>query len=217
MGAQNNETASRAPPGNSNRLVRSGMDAREEWRQIANFPRYRVSNLGGAQRLNAKGEWVSCAQNLNTSGYPRVVAVGDGGTKRAAATHIFVAEAFIGPRPSPLHEVMHIDGTRTNNHVANLRYGTRAENSQDAVKHGTHQKFHILGEQNGLAKLSTEKVLKIVERARSGAANTVLAAEFKVTAPCIRSILIGKTWGHVTGIGIKDARAETPANSDARV
>lgn len=187
----------------------SNMEAsnmQEEWRQIEGFPRYRVSNLGGAQRLNHRGEWVACAQCLNSSGYPTVVAVGEGGRKRQAATHIYVAETFIGPRPSPDHEVMHLDGSRTNNRVDNLRYGTRAENSRDAVKHGTHTKYLVKGENNGRAKLSREQVLQIVGLVRAGAHKQEVAARFDVSAMAVHYIMIGKRWAHETGIEFSRAR-----------
>jgi hypothetical protein len=35
-----------------------------------------------------------------------------------------VAEAFIGPQPSPRHQVAHYDGVRDNNHYSNLRWAT---------------------------------------------------------------------------------------------
>lgn len=33
-------------------------------------------------------------------------------------------------------EVLHIDGTRTDNTVGNLRYGTRSDNNRDIFLHG---------------------------------------------------------------------------------
>src|SRR5699024_9822191 len=51
--------------------------------------------------------------------------------------HSLVAESFIGARPEGM-EVCHSDGNKTNNHVANLRFGTSSDNELDKVRHGTH-------------------------------------------------------------------------------
>jgi hypothetical protein len=71
-----------------------------------------------------------------TLGYVMVVLSRDGVYHREFA-HRLVARAFLG-KPEPGHEVRHLDGNRTNNHVSNLAWGTRAENVNDAVTHGTH-------------------------------------------------------------------------------
>lgn len=51
--------------------------------------------------------------------------------------HRIVIETYGPPQPTPKHEVRHLDGCRTNNHIDNLAWGTRAENYADSVKHGT--------------------------------------------------------------------------------
>lgn len=51
--------------------------------------------------------------------------------------HVLVAEAHIGPRPRG-QVVRHRDGNRQNPRRRNLEYGTYAENTQDAIRHGTH-------------------------------------------------------------------------------
>jgi hypothetical protein len=43
------------------------------------------------------------------------------------SVHSLVAAAFLGPRPSPAHHVMHLNGDVRDNRVANLRYGSPAE------------------------------------------------------------------------------------------
>lgn len=53
--------------------------------------------------------------------------------------HRLVALTFFGPCPAGM-EVRHLDGTRTNSAVENLRYGTHAENSADCEKHGTRRR-----------------------------------------------------------------------------
>jgi hypothetical protein len=46
--------------------------------------------------------------------------------------HSLIALAFLGKRPQG-YDVMHIDGTRTNNKLNNLKYGTRSENMLHAA------------------------------------------------------------------------------------
>jgi hypothetical protein len=67
-------------------------------------------------------------------GYPTVRL---GPDKNGSSIHTLVCEAFIGPRP-PGCEVLHRDDDPTNNHVTNLRWGTRSENKLDSVANGIH-------------------------------------------------------------------------------
>lgn len=59
---------------------------------------------------------------------------GKGDTKKV---HSLVAEAFLGPRPEGA-DVCHMDGDPGNNAVSNLCYGTRSDNMQHSIEHGTH-------------------------------------------------------------------------------
>ena len=69
--------------------------------------------------------------------YRRVQIVRDGRVIKNAKVHHLVAEAFLGPRPEGL-DIRHLDGDPLNNRADNLAYGTRSENIQDTVRHGTH-------------------------------------------------------------------------------
>lgn len=69
---------------------------------------------------------------LSQYGYPHVNLQG-----KTRFVHHLVLEAFVGPMPEG-HEGCHRDGDRTNNHLGNLYWGTRAENVRDAIEHGTH-------------------------------------------------------------------------------
>ena len=73
---------------------------------------------------------------LNQRGY-QVVNLCIQGKCQIRTVHSLVAETFIGTRPEGM-EVCHNDGSKTNNHVDNLRYGTSSENKLDNVRHGTH-------------------------------------------------------------------------------
>lgn len=69
-------------------------------------------------------------------GYPLMNLYAQG-KRQTRHVHALVAEAFIGPRPEGM-DICHGDGSKTNNHVDNLRYGTRSENELDKLRHGTH-------------------------------------------------------------------------------
>lgn len=53
------------------------------------------------------------------------------------AVHVLVLTAFVGPRPEGLFGC-HWDDNPANNHLENLRWGTRSENVKDSVRNGAH-------------------------------------------------------------------------------
>ena len=67
-----------------------------------------------------------------------MVALSVNGKLKSHLLHRLVALAFIGPQPSPKHEVCHNDGNPLNNVPGNLRWGTRSENLYDTVRHGVN-------------------------------------------------------------------------------
>jgi hypothetical protein len=102
-----------------------------------------------------------------------------------------VANAFIGPNPGKL-DLCHGDGNKQNNRVENLRWGTRSENTQDALRHGT---FHIVGhpgERNANSKITASQVKEI--RSTPGKSHVEWARELGVTPTAIYSIRAGRTW-----------------------
>lgn len=100
-----------------------------------------------------------------------------------------VLRAFRGPRPDG-QECLHRDGDKTNNALANLRYGTRLENVADAIAHGQFP----LGEKVGSAKLTAADVQAI--RA-STHCNAALAMRYGVTYKHIWAIRSRAVWKHV--------------------
>lgn len=125
----------------------------EEWRAVVGFEgSYEVSDLGRVRSLDRvemferviwqtgarcvvprrrKGT-VLIPEKVKGSGYLRV-SLGKG---NKVYVHTIVLTAFTGPAPEGC-ECLHGDGDRTNNSDINLRWGTRLENVQDAVNHGT--------------------------------------------------------------------------------
>src|ERR1700685_2868911 len=98
---------------------------------------YHIDSLGGVwAQTGWRGEPVRrLAQHPNSHGYLRVRMVIDG--KRVSKfVHLLVAAKYLPPRPSPKHEVRHLDGDKTHNAHTNLAWGTRKENAADRELHG---------------------------------------------------------------------------------
>ena len=74
----------------------------------------------------------------NSHGYPSVkVKTAEG--MRKMLIHVAVCTAFHGRKPSPAHQVRHLNGDRSDNRAENLAWGTAAENAADRDLHGTHR------------------------------------------------------------------------------
>lgn len=133
----------------------------EEWRRVAGWEQYYEVSSHGRVRSLARRRWQGRGWYItkpvlrkcpkDAYGY-HCVALQAGERKENRKVHHLVAEAFVGPRPEG-NECRHLDGCRTNNHVSNLAWGTSAENSADAKRHGTTP----VGEDNPNCKYSDEQ------------------------------------------------------------
>jgi len=124
-------------------------DDSERWLPVVGYDGYyEVSSLG---RVRSVGRVVRYrdgrkprffpAQLRKTNlvkGYPHLMLKRqDGG--RNVYVHTLVCEAFYGPRPKPDWEVRHLNGNPIDNRASNLRWGTKKENAQDSIRHGTNK------------------------------------------------------------------------------
>ena len=123
------------------------MSTLEQWKPVNGYEGiYEVSSHGrvrsvdrtvtysGGRVRRYKGKNLSAP--LNPDGYPCVSLYAQG-EKEMRYVHSLVTESFIGARPEGM-EVCHNDGNPANNHLDNLRYGTRSDNMLDRVRHGTN-------------------------------------------------------------------------------
>lgn len=124
----------------------------DEFRSIPGFSKYEVSSIGVVRR----GEKI-ISQKTDKDGYRRVAITNDDGKRKTIGVHVAVCLAFIGPKPSPKHEVAHENRTRNDNRFQNLRWDTCKGNQADRKRHGTV----AYGELNGRAKLTPSAVEEI--------------------------------------------------------
>ena len=112
--------------------------------------------------------------------------------RRQHAVHVLVASAFIGPPPTPNHEVNHKDGCKTNNVRSNLEWVTGSGNIQHAVRAGLSR----VGERHPGAKMTPAIVREI--RARAGVeSQSEMARRFGVSQSVISGVINRKSWAHV--------------------
>lgn len=133
-----------------------------DWRQIVACPDYEISECGRVRRLTQGGRRYPAGYELTAKRHKRGYLVFTLGDKTFLA-HRLVATTWIGPPPSPIHEVAHSDGSRTNNHWRNLRWATPAENQADRKRHGTY----VFGQNAYSAKLTDEQA-DLIRQAYAG-------------------------------------------------
>lgn len=120
-----------------------------KWRDIRGYEdRYQVSDEGEVKRLAHVRRCV--AQNgtestrrvpekllklIDRDGYRIVTLYKSEDECRHWYVHFLVLRAFVG-NPAFGQESLHNDGSRSNNRLGNLRWGTHGENLKDALKHG---------------------------------------------------------------------------------
>ena len=121
----------------------------------------------------------------------RMATLSRDGKQSCASVHRLVAAAFLGPCPLGMI-VLHGELGSANNSLANLRYGTQAENMADKYRDGTEQ----TGERHGKSKLTESEVLEI----RSRAIDTPLrqlAREYCVSQRAIQWVVKRRCWAHL--------------------
>lgn len=99
--------------------------------QVRSIDRVVPHASGSARR---RGKVLSPA--ASSSGHLRV-ALSRNGELRGFFVHRLVLTAFVGPCPEG-RECCHKNGVSDDNRVENLYWGTRVDNCQDSIRHGTY-------------------------------------------------------------------------------
>lgn len=179
----------------------------ERWLPVVGFQGlYAVSDLGRVKSLartaavSGGGQRPIRERILKTAtdrgGYLKVCLCNDSVQEHPFVHHL-VLKAFIGPRPVGM-QCCHFDGNRANNRLTNLRWDTHRANMDDRSRHGTQPK--LVGERNGMSKLTHAKVQEIREQLAAGQSLQKIASASGVSKSTVFKIRTGKTWKHVSEV-----------------
>ncbi len=124
---------------------------REAWRPVPGYEgRYEVSDQGRVKSLEREVVRGFCTVMVGNRilratkdgrGY-RTVALCRDGVQKNFTVHSLVMLAFVGPLPKG-QLVRHLNGSKTDNRLTNLAYGTYSENAHDKVAHGGHPNANL--------------------------------------------------------------------------
>jgi len=166
----------------------SGAFGIEQWRPVVGFDGYMVSNLGRVY----SGRSNKCLKPQPSGAGHLRVALRREGTTHLRLLHRVVLRAFVGPCPAG-NEALHADDNPSNNKLGNLRWGTRSDNRQDAIRNERLRG----GKQKGQA-LRRDQVASIKRHLRTNSCTkTRLAEAFNVSRATIGKIADGKIWKDV--------------------
>lgn len=119
------------------------------------------------------------------------------GVNNRHSVHSLVCAAFHGPRPAADRVVRHLNDQKLDNRPENLKWGTRKENSQDAVSNGRT----LVGQSNTFARLSESQVEAIRRIYASGRLSQYDLADLcGVTQSAIQDIVSQRSWRHLDAV-----------------
>lgn len=159
----------------------------EKFKSIEGFPKYRISSLGRAQSIHT-GTWKDLRPFIGSHGYETVNLFVRPGLFVHHLVHRLVANAFI-PNPDKLPCVRHLDGTRRNNFVSNLAWGSYSDNEADKKAHG-----RWVPSRTGNRKMSSSVVAEAKRLYKNGRGSKEIAQMFGVPWSTMRHMLSGKTY-----------------------
>ena len=163
---------------------------------IPGFPDYSITRDGRVwsktrrtrDGRNLNGKWlnpwvITCLGHLG-------VVLTRGRVHKYKQIHRLVLEAFVGPCPEGM-ECRHLDGDPTNNHVDNLKWGTKFENQADRVLHGTSNR----GTRCAASKLDEMDVHFVRAWLKLGYKQKGITEAFGIGSSAISNIKKGRNWG----------------------
>ena len=169
-------------------------------KSILNFPSYYVGIDGSVWRhITDKHQgitklgWKQLFPTVHPITKYLIITLRKGSKQYSKYIHRLVLESFVGKCPLGM-ECLHFDDDRTNNHLLNLRWGTRKDNIQDRKRNNRHNS----GERNGNAKLKDNDVLHIRDLYKNKKQSyEQLAHKFQIKRATIYGIVTNRSWKHL--------------------
>ncbi len=156
------------------------------WKKIKGT-NYEVSIVGQI-RNSVTGRIVRGSKNQKGYLLVEIGSKAKGGKRIYRTIHTLVAEAFIGKRPSPQHQINHISGKKRDNSAWNLEYVTCKENVHHCHRNSLYK-----------SRLSAPKVMEIFKEMKLGESAERVSRKFGITVRSAKAISSGKRWSSVTG------------------
>jgi hypothetical protein len=154
--------------------------ARVIHRELPDFPGYCVGTDGSVWSCRARNREGGRWRRLNPTAK----------SSKGSAYSKLILETFIGPRPFAKAECRHLDGNACNNNVMNLAWGTRRENEEDKVTHGTLMR----GERHPNSKLTRDDADEIIRLKGLGLTHAAIGHVYGITISTVGDIMTGRTW-----------------------
>lgn len=158
------------------------------WKKVEGYDGYEVSNHGDVKSYKYKEPKLLNLMK-NHLGYYFVCL-----KKKRIRVHRLVLKAFGGPSMENRIEVRHLDGNPSNNHIDNLKWGSRQENELDKVLHGTI----LRGSKHGSSKIKESDVVSMRKEFTEGSHTYAqLGIKYGLAKGSIKNIVKGRRWKHV--------------------
>lgn len=165
------------------------MQSSEQWKPIEGYPDYRISNFGRVISLKRDIPRL-LKPSTDRYGYLKVTLTENSKHDPNCKIHRLVAAAFI-QNPENKPDLNHKDGNKANNHVSNLEWCTRSENTKHAIRTGLHIPFK--------AKITAKQAIEIFLKAHAGTLSlSSLSKEYGIAVSTILDIKNGRNWAKVT-------------------
>ncbi len=173
------------------------------YKTIEEYPRYEINNVGHIRHIKTK---VEKYVYVNVQGYYSV-NFKKGGKTYSCKVHRFVAKYFLPPPSAELEAICkvnypfvvcvnHIDHVKLNNHVSNLEWCTHKHNTQESWRVGCTKP--LIGEDNGRAVLTEDKVHEICKSFESGMKPKEAVEVYGISRSQATKIRAGHAWTHVS-------------------
>jgi NUMOD4 motif/HNH endonuclease len=154
---------------------------------------YEVSNFGNVRSHTARKRGSTMQPKINRNGY-LVVNLRLHGKSSTKSVHRLVLAAFTDFNYTNEFDVRHLDGNPHNNTLDNLAWGTKKENSDDMMRHGTR----AVGEKAACKRALNEELVREARRLReAGQTLREIGSKLKVHHSTVGYLFQGKTWKHI--------------------